>query len=619
MGATGASGSPVRRLLGLAWRYRTGCVLMLLCNVLVQIAAVAGLKVLGIGIDSVRAEVDPDSAVVLPDWLLWLRGWLDASPMEVVVLLAGVTLLIAVLGAACKYAATVVQAHVMQNKVVVDLRRAVYDKLQRLSFRFFDANETGSIINRVTTDVQGTREFLDTVVLQSLTLVISLAIYVVAMLQLHVPLTLACLATTPLLYWLSRRFGRTVKPAYRESRELGDDVVRALSENVQGVHVVKGFARQNDQRAGFRAATERLRSQRQWIFWRVTIFSPLIQILTQINMVVLLGYGGYLVMTGQLALGNGFVVFAGLLQAFSSQISNIANITNSIQNSMSGAQRVFEILDAPLEVENRPDAQSLDRPRGHVVFEDVHFGYESEEEILHGISFQAEPGQCIAILGATGAGKSSLLSLIPRFYDPTGGRILLDGVDLRDLDLDQLRSRVGMVFQESFLFSTSIADNIAFGHPDASRAEVERAARLAAAHHFIAQLPDGYDTVIGERGADLSGGQRQRLAIARALLQDPVILILDDATASVDPETEHEILGAMESAMAGRTTFVIAHRLSTLRQADMVLVLEDGHIVERGDHDALMASEGRYRTAADLQRPKRESVRLLKAQREHER
>jgi len=592
----------------MAWRYRVGCLTMILLNSAVIGATVLGLKLLGQGIDYIRSIKDPTAPEIT--WLLPPPG--DWTPMQVVAWCAGLVLLVALLGAVAKYWAAWTQAWVGQHRVVVDLRAQVYDKLQRLSFRFFDGNQTGSIINRVTTDVQGVREFLDTVVLQSVTMAVSLLVYLFCMLDLHVGLTVACLATTPFLWWLSLRFGREVKPAYRETRELADNVVRKLSENVQGVHVVKGFARQREQIAGFEESTAALRSQRFWIFGRLSRFTALIQILTQLNLMILLGFGGYLVIEGQLALGDGLIVFAGLLQQFSSQVANVANITNSIQNSMTGAQRVFEILDAPLEVANKPNARTDAVPEGHVIFDHVHFSYEpGGEDVLHDVSFEAKPGQCIAVLGTTGSGKSTLLSMISRFYDPTSGRVLVDGVDLRDLDIDSLRRRIGVVFQESFLFSNTVAENIAFGHPDATREQVERAAHLAAADEFIQELSDGYDTVIGERGANLSGGQRQRLAIARAMLTEPAILLLDDATAAVDPETEHEILQAMESAMAGRTTFVVAHRLSTLRQADRVIVLEKGRIIQDGSHEELMSDTGQYRRAADIQSPNDESRRLL--------
>lgn len=262
---------------------------------------------------------------------------------------------------------------------------------------------------------------------------------------------------------------------------------------------------------------------------------------------------------------------------------------------------MFEVLDAPVEILSPPSAIRVPRARGEVRFENVSFGYGTDEPILEDVSFEVRPGECLAILGATGAGKSTVLSLISRFYDPTIGRVWLDGHDLRQLDLDDLRRNIGLVFQESFLFSNTIAANIAFGHPEASQEQIERAAKIAAAHDFILAMPRGYDTLLGESGKDLSGGQRQRLAIARAVLLDPAILILDDPTASVDPQTEAEILRAIESAMHGRTTFIVAHRISTLRRASRIITLQEGRIVEAGTHDELMRGNGPYRRAAELQ------------------
>jgi len=282
-------------------------------------------------------------------------------------------------------------------------------------------------------------------------------------------------------------------------------------------------------------------------------------------------------------------------------VNNVANIVNSVQQSLIGARRVFEILDAPVEVKDAPAAIRLPRSSGGVRFENVTFAYDGAEAVVRDIDLEVKPGQCVAILGATGAGKSVLMSLIPRFFDPTAGRVLIDGIDARLIHLDDLRRNIGLVFQESFLFSNTVAANIAFGHPDATREQIERAARIAAAHEFILQLPQGYDTVLGESGNSLSGGQRQRLAIARAVLLEPAILLLDDPTAAIDSETEHEIFEALDRAIAGRTTFIVAHRLSTLRRADFIIVLENGRIVQRGTHESLMAEPGNYRRVASLQ------------------
>jgi ATP-binding cassette subfamily B protein len=300
-----------------------------------------------------------------------------------------------------------------------------------------------------------------------------------------------------------------------------------------------------------------------------------------------------------------------LLQQFSNQVSTTAQIANGVQESLTGAGRVFEILDAPLGVQSPDRPQALPVCRGAVRFEHVTFDYIEGNSVLRGVDFTVAPGECVAIVGETGSGKSALLSLIPRFYDPAAGRVLIDGHDIRTLDVQELRRHVGMVFQESFLFSDTVAANIGFAKTDASPEELIAAARAARAHDFIMALPEGYDTVLGESGVDLSGGQRQRLAIARALLANPSILLLDDPTAAIDPETEHEILGAIENAIAGRTTFVVAHRLSTLKRADRIIVLQQGRIVAAGTHQELLHREGAYRRAALLQMVDDESRALL--------
>ena len=353
--------------------------------------------------------------------------------------------------------------------------------------------------------------------------------------------------------------------------------------------------------------------QQKGIFWRVSLFSPAVGFLTRVNMMVLLGYGGWLVVQDRLPLGAGLVVFAGLLEQFSGQVNNVVNVVNSVQQSLIGARRVFEILDAPVEVQSRPGALRRVRLAGAVRFEDVSFAYEAYAPVLRQIDLTVAPGQCVAILGATGAGKSALMSLIPRFYDPTAGRVLIDGSDARDLDLDDLRRNIGLVFQESFLFSHTVAANIAFGHPQATPAQIEKAARIAAAHDYIRELPHGYDTVLGEGGLSLSGGQRQRLALARALLLEPAILLLDDPTAAIDSQTEHEIFEALDRAIAGRTTFIVAHRLSTLRRADFVIVMDDGRIVQRGTHEELMKVPGPYLHVATLQLVDSDDLRALMA------
>lgn len=589
----------VRRLLALSWQYRGRCLVVLGYQVLLLAFGLLGLGALGLGIDYIHHQIRPERAA--PAWPLGFAPPGEWTPLLVIALIAGVMLAMALARTVLNYLYSVAVAQLIQAEIVVHLRTQVYDKLQRLSFRFFDANASGTIINRVTGDVQNLRLFVDGVIIQGVILVLSLIVYLVYMVQLHVWLTLACLATAPLLLIASMIFSHYIRPAYARNRELVDAMVGRLTEDIQGIQVVKGFAREREAVAGFTRAVDAVRDQQRAIFWRISLFGPGMDLLSQLNLAILLLYGGWLVINGELPLGTGLVVFSGLLQQFSGQVSNISNIINSVQQSLIGAKRVFEVIDAPVEVDNKPDAVRLAKAEGAVRFENVSFAYRQGEAVLNNVTLDVKPGQCVAILGATGAGKSTLMSLIPRFYDPTAGRVTLDGLDLRTIDLDDLRRNIGLVFQESFLFSNTIAANIAFGHPEATQTQIESAAKIAQAHDFIMCLPRGYDTVLGESGTGLSGGQRQRLAIARAVLLEPAVLLLDDPTAAIDPETEDEILAAMDTAIEGRTTFIIANRVSTLRRADLIVVIDDGRIIQQGTHEELMRQEGPYQAVAKLQ------------------
>ena len=589
----------VRRLMAFGWQYRARCVKVFLYQLALLAFGMAALGLTGLGIDFIRHQIQPDAPP--PQWPFGIAPPVAWSRMTVVAAISGVLLVLAALRALFNFAYSLGAATLIETHLMVALRSQVYDKLQRLSFRFFDDNASGSIINRVTGDSRQVGNFVSNVLIQGIIMLLSLGVYLAYMLAIHAKLTLVCLASTPVLWIVSTVFSRVVQPQYMRNRELVDDMILKLTESVQGIQTIKGFAREREQTAVFARSNEAVRQQQQSIFWRVSAFVPTIGFVTQINIFILLAYGGHLVITNELPLGAGLVVFAGLLQQFSVQISNFAGIANTIQQSLTGARRVFEVLDAPVEIVNVSDAKPVPRANGGIQFDAVSFAYNDGEPVLEQISFETRHGECLAILGATGSGKTTLLSLVPRFYDPTRGRVLLDGADLRQLDLDDLRRNIGVVFQESFLFSNTIAANIAFGHPDASQEEIERAAKVAAAHEFIVAMPRGYDTLLREGGKDLSGGQRQRLALARAILLDPAILLLDDPTAAVDPHTETEILEAVELAMKGRTTLMVASRISTARRADRILVLDRGRIAQLGTHDELARADGPYRRAVELQ------------------
>jgi ATP-binding cassette subfamily B protein len=598
----------VKRLLVLSWHYRRQCISVLSFQVVLLAMGLTGLRLSGVAIDVIQHALQPN--VAEPKFPLGAHPPSDWSAMHVVAIIGLVILAMAAIRGLLNYFYAVSVGRLVNLEIVPSLRAQVYDKLQRLSFHFFDANASGSIINRVTSDVQSLRSFVDGVLIQSVIMVLSLGVYLVYMLSKNVTLTFACLVSTPITWAMTTAFSRIVRPEYRRNRELVDEMVLGLSEGIQGVQVTKGFGREEQEYEKFSNRTQAVRIQQQRVFWRVSLYSPSVDLLGQANLMVLLGYGGWLVSQRALTLGD-LMVFATLLQQFSSQVNNMAGIVNTIQQSLIGARRVFEVLDTPIEIKNPTDPARPDKIAGAVRFENVDFGYRDGEPALQGIDFEVRPGQCVAIVGATGSGKSTLLSLVPRFYDPAAGRVLIDGIDLKRFDVDLLRRNIGLVFQESFLFSNTVAANIAFGNPGATREQVERAAKIASAHQFIMELPKGYDTVLSESASNLSGGQRQRLAIARAVLLEPPLLLLDDPTAAIDPETEHEILEAMDTAIAGRTTFVVAHRLSTLRRADFIVVLEDGKIVQRGTHEELMRSGGHYLKAAELQTADQESLQLL--------
>lgn len=587
----------VRRLLRLSWRYRKRTCVVLGLQLLLIGLTLGSLGFTGLAVDILVHALS--STAPAPRWPLGIAppdGW---SAPALLFAVGGSVLGMALLRGLISYAYSVQTGRLVHMEVVPQLRTELYDRLQQLSFRFFDFHAGGSIINRVTRDVQMLRSFVDGVVVQGVVLLLTLGFFLAYMLSRHVWLTLASLALTPLLYAATSVFLRWAQPAYQEERRLSDRVVRTMAETIEGMQIVKVFGRQADQRAVFAERNLALRDQQLGIFRSVSLFTPTIDLLGQLNIVVLLLYGGWLVAQSTISLGD-LVVFAGLLQQFASRVSEMAGIINTLQQSITGARRVFDVLDARPEVESPPDRVPFQHNQCTLCFDNVHFGYD-DRSVLEGLSFEVTAGRCIGIVGATGSGKSSLLHLIPRFYDPRSGSVSINGIDVRRFDLDSMRRRIGVVFQESFLFRDTVANNIAFGHPQATREQIERAAKLAGAHDFVCQLKDGYDTVVEEGAFDLSGGQRQRLAIARALLLDPPILLLDDPTAALDPATAAQILRTIDGVIAGRTTLIVSNRLGVLRCTDEIIVLDRGRILERGTHQELLNKEALYGRTAELQ------------------
>ena len=486
------------------------------------------------------------------------------------------------------------------ERVAYDIRNEFYDHLQHLSFAYHDKEQTGDLMSKATADVQAIRMFVQAGMIRSWYNILLLVAVSVLLALLNWKLALLTLLFVPPILW---RGGRVVIQLRRQwlavQTELGH-MTTVLQENLSGQRVVKAFAAQEYEQEKFRAraGTVALHSYEAAKLEAANTSMMSIYYVGATGLV--LWAGGREVISGGMTIGDltQFVFYLGLLAM---PIRMAAMVVNSFARAVSAGQRIFAVLDARSAVQEKPGAPVTPKGRGHVVFEDVGFGYQADAPVLRNINFEARPEQVIAILGAPGSGKSSIVHMVPRFYDVTAGRVTIDGVDVRDATLASLRANVGIVQQDVFLFTDTIRANIIYGAADATYEQVVEAATVAQLHDFIVSLPEGYDTWVGERGTTLSGGQRQRLAIARTLLLDPPILILDDSTSSVDTETEHRIQRALVEVMKGRTTFVIAHRLSTLKSADLVLVLDKGEIVQRGRHEELIEQPGLYRDIYELQ------------------
>ncbi len=478
--------------------------------------------------------------------------------------------------------------------VEYDLRNRVYQHLQRLSYRFFDRHQTGQLMSRATVDVQQVRVFLGYGLIFFSQNVFTVVIVLIALTLLNLQLTLIALAITPVIGVLAYRYSRVSHPVLKEVQQRVADVTTQAEENVVGVRVVKAFGQEAHETARFRAGSERIFRQAIRAARLQAIYVPALSALPSLAIAGVLLVGGYQVVHHTLTLGEFFAVNAYLLLLVF-PLRSMGMWVGQYQRAMASGERVFEVLDEHRDVVERPDARPLPPGPGALSFRSMSFGYDPSRIVLSEIDLEIEAGQTLALIGPTGCGKTTLTALIPRFYDVLEGSVTLDGMDVRDATLDSLRGAIGIVGQDTFLFSTTVAENIAYGAPGATPEEIAQAAMRAQAHDFILDLPDGYDTRVGERGLSLSGGQRQRIAIARALLMDPRVLILDDATASVDANTEARIKLALREVMKGRTTLIIAHRLSTISLADHIVVLDRGRIVARGEHASLLEQSEVYR------------------------
>ena len=479
------------------------------------------------------------------------------------------------------------------ERALADLRIQLFRHLQRLSLGYYERNRTGAIISRITNDVEALDQLVTDGVSSLVQNTLLLAGTAAVLFLLDWRLAVATLLVLPLMAAATAWFRSRSNRAYRRVRERLGLVTATLAEDISGMRVVQSFTREPTSHATFRGVNDRYRDANYETVVLNGLYFPAVDILSSVATAIVLGLGGALVVDGSLTIGT-LLAFTLYLGNFFDPVQQLSQLYNTFLSATAALDRITAVLGEEPEVVDAPDARELPAIRGHVRFEDVTFGYGSLPDVLHGFDLDVPPGTTVALVGHTGAGKSTIAKLLTRFYDPRAGRLTIDGHDLRDVTQSSLRRQLGIVPQEGFMFAGTIADNIAFGRPDARRSEIEAAAEAVGANGFVADLPDGYDTEVGERGFRLSVGQRQLVAFARALLADPRILILDEATSSVDIGTERRIERGLRRLLAGRTAFVIAHRLSTIRRADLIVVLDHGRIVERGTHDELIAARGPY-------------------------
>ena len=562
----------VRRLFGFLRPYRGQVIVSALLAIGSQVAVLTIPYLTGRAIDATRPGHRDRSALMLDAGLIVAAGALQGVLMFWRRFLAGR------LSLAVEY----------------DLRNAMYRHLQRLSFGFYDRHQTGQLMSRATVDLQSVRFFLGYGLIFFSQNVITVVIVVAALVAIDWQLALIALAISPAMMVAAYRYSRTSHPVLKDVQQRIADVTTHAEENIVGVRVVKAFAQEERETGRFSALAQRVFDQAIRAARIQARYVPMLQSLPNLAIAAVLLVGGYGVIHGTLTLGSFFAV-NGYLLLLVVPLRSVGMWVGQYQRAMASGERIFEVLDVDRDILERPDAAPLPDGPGHIRLEGVEFGYEPGRPVLRDVDLDVAAGSTVALIGPTGCGKTTLTALIPRFYDVAAGRVTVDGADVRDVTLDSLRADVGIVSQDTFLFSTTVAENIAYGTPDATPEEIVRAARQAQAHEFICDLPDGYETRVGERGLTLSGGQRQRIAIARALLMNPRILILDDATASVDATTEAKIKLALREVMKGRTTLIIAHRLSTISLAERILVLEAGRIVAQGTHAELIEENDVYR------------------------
>jgi ABC-type multidrug transport system fused ATPase/permease subunit len=582
---------PASSMRGFIWElvrpYRKWLLVIFCAMLLETLSAMASPWPLKFVLDSVVGHHP------LPHWLGWLNNThLGTKTVGLAAAAAASLVIIVTIGAIAGYIDNYFTESVGQY-VANDLRLRTYNHFQRLSLRFFDTHKLGNLVSIITTDVTTIQNFASTTLLNMLVSAMTILGMIGVMFWLNLDFASIAIVVAPVLLFLVTRFKRSIKIATREVRIHQSDIVSVLEQGLGSMRAVKAFGRQDVEVNRLREASEQTVMASLKARKVKSLLSPIIAVTSAICTAFVLWRGAGLVLAGALTVGA-LTVFLYYLARFFKPVQNLGKITTSIAQVSVALERVHAILDADAIIPQKPDGKDPGKVKGEIVFEHVDFTYDKDEPVLQDINFSVQHGQKIGICGPTGSGKSTLLSLIPRFYDPSNGKVLIDGVDIADYDLKKLRDQIGFVLQDTVLFAGTIAENIAYGRVDATPEEIVAAAKLANAHEFIARMPHGYDSPVGDRGFTLSGGQRQRIGIARALVRDSPILILDEPTASLDTESEKLVVEALERLMTGRTVITITHRLSTIRNADKILVIKGGTVAEQGTHDTLIAQGGIY-------------------------